>query len=228
MNYTVGEEIHLSRPVNRIGFICQAVKGKRVLDLGCWDETAWIKIYTKYWLHSELSKQASFTIGIDNSPSLPEEGVILDNSKILKGDCTDERILANFAIDIIVAGELIEHLPNTPEFLYKIKRSFPGRDLIITTPNATSWSNVLLGLLRRESTHIDHLNIYSYKTLNTLCTKQDFHDYKIIPYHVKYTEMILRSKGLKKIVVVFMEKIINFLESLFPLLSGGYIVSIKI
>jgi len=228
MNYSVGEKINIERPVNRILYICQAVKGKRVLDLGCWDETALVKVNTKYWLHNELLKQASYIIGIDNSLSLPSEGIIFDNSEIIKGDCTNEQVLEGFNIDIIVAGELIEHLPNVMEFLFTLKKIYPGKELILTTPNATSLSNILLGLIKRESMHIDHLNIYSYKTLFSLCRRSGFQCYEILPYHVRYTEMILKNKGIKRWAAIIMEKLVNAFEFLFPLLSGGYIVTIKI
>lgn len=228
LKYSVGEKITISRPVNRISYICQAVKGKKVLDLGCWDETALVKRNSKMWLHEEISNEALDTIGIDNSISIPEEGVTLKNSKILKGDCTNQTSISGFDIDVIVAGELIEHLPNAIEFLATLKKLYSGKTAILTTPNATNLSNILLALLKRESMHIDHVNIYSYKTLSSLCRRSEFKEFVITPYYVRYTEMKFNSSGLKKLLVAFMEKLINIFEFIFPLLAGGYVVIVKI
>lgn len=75
------------------------------------------------WLHEEISNQAFDTIGIDNSFSIPEEGVTLKNSKIIKGDCANKTTISGYDVDVIVAGELIEHLPNPIEFLATLKNS---------------------------------------------------------------------------------------------------------
>jgi hypothetical protein len=55
-----------------------------------------------------------------------------------------------------------------------------------------------------------------------------FNNWKIIPYHVKFTEMIERSVGIKKLFVSTSEKIVNGVEALFPLVSGGNILEIVI
>jgi hypothetical protein len=204
------------------------VKSLKVLDLGCWDETAIIKQGTKYWLRNEICNYAKLTIGIDNSDLLPKEENELKSLNIIKGDCTDEEIIGHKNIDVIVAGELIEHLPNALHFFQTIKKLYPGKMLIISTPNATSISNTLLGLFSRESMHKDHLNIFSYKTLFSLCKRSLFLDFEIIPTYVQFAELKLSSKFLKKNLVIFSEKIINLFEYLFPLLSGGYLVVIKI
>jgi hypothetical protein len=229
--YTPLEKIKVAGPVNRIQYISQACMQKRVLDLGCYDETALAKVDNETYLFSEIDKVALDHIGVDNSKLLPDEGLIFSpTSKIVKGDITD---FSKIAIDlsgteIIIAGELIEHLPNTLSFFSYLKKTFPGKKLICSTPNATNLSNILLAHFKRESCHIDHFQVYSYKTLNTLCRTAQFNSWQIIPYHVKYTEAILRSKGLKKIFVQFCEKTINLIESIFPLTAGGYLVEIDI
>lgn len=231
LTYTPLEKIHVPGPVNRIQYISNACTQKRVLDLGCYDETALAKVNNEAYLFSEIDKVALDHIGVDNSKLLPDEGLIFSpKSKIIKGDITD---LSKIAIDlsgteIIIAGELIEHLPNTLGFFTYIKQTFPGKKMICSTPNATNLSNILLAYFIRESCHIDHFQVYSYKTLNTLCRTAQFDNWQIIPYHVKYTEAILRSKGLKKLLVQFCEKTINLIESIFPLTGGGYLIEIDI
>lgn len=227
LNYQPLEYIHIPKPVSRVDYIVDACRGKRVLDLGCWDETALSKMETPFWLHRRIVSVASNVIGIDNSSSIPTEEVNIYNSIIIKGDITDKAIISGYNVDIIVAGELIEHLPNAINFFKNIKSIYSGKRLLGTTPNATNLSNVILGIIRRESTHRDHLSVYSYKTLATLCERANFSEYKIIPYLVEYTELKLRQ-GIGRSFVRFTEKLINILEHFTPMLASGYIFDVKI
>lgn len=148
----------------------------------------------------------------------------MPNSKIYRGDITDKKSIAEKDIDVIVMGEVIEHLENTLQFFRMLKEVHPGKRLICSTPNATNFSNLILGLFRRENTHHDHLSIYSYKTLNTLAQRGGFSTFDLHPYHMKYTEMILRHKGMRKYFVQFAEKSVNMVEHFNPMLAGGYIL----
>jgi hypothetical protein len=230
LKYTPLEKIKVKKPVNRIKFITEACKDNCVLDLGCLDETALNKKESGFWLFEEISKVSKKHIGIDNSSLISPTGIVYsENEKILKGDLLDfDYSSLNENIDIIVAGELIEHLPRTLDFFNLIKKSFPGKRMICSTPNATSISNIILAGIKRESSHYDHKQIYSFKTLNTLCKLSGFKYWYIIPYHVKYTEMILNSKWVMKIAAKFGQSSINTIEYLFPLFSGGFILDIEI
>jgi len=231
LKYAPLEKLPVSRTVGRIAYIRQACAGKNVLDLGCYDETALSKRDSGNYLFSEISSVAAIHIGVDNSKLLPPGGLhISDTEKILFGDIfdLDQMDFGGVDFDIIVAGELIEHLPNSLQFFANMKKSFPGKRLICSTPNATSFANMILSVFKRESAHIDHLQVYSYKTLNTLCRTVNFSQWQIIPYHIKFTEMIVESKGIKKHLVNFSESMVNGFETLFPLTSGGYIIDIVI
>ncbi|MCJ8211361.1 class I SAM-dependent methyltransferase [Mucilaginibacter sp. RS28] len=229
LKYTPVEKISVPKTVSRIKYIKAACSGKNVLDLGCYDETALIKRDSTEYLFDEISSVSKLHIGVDNSPSLPKEGLILnEREKILFGDIYDlENLGIDFnSIDIIIAGELIEHLPDTLKFFLSLKKSFAGKRLICSTPNTTSFSNILLSFFSRESAHQDHLQVYSYKTLNTLCQRSGFDSWQIVPYHVKFSEMIMNSTGVKKKIVGACESIVNGIERFFPMTAGGYILDI--
>lgn len=231
LKYTPIEKIKVARPVNRIKYISEACIAKVILDLGCFDETALTKKKSGDWLFEEISKVSKNHIGIDNSDLIPVGGIVYsENEKILKGDILEYNysIFLKDNIDLIVAGELIEHLSNTLDFFILIKEHFPGKRFICTTPNATSISNVVLAIGKRESTHQDHKQIYSFKTLNTLCKISGFKSWQIRPYYVKYTEMIMNSKYPQNLIARLGQGSINFLEYLFPLFSGGLIIDIEI
>lgn len=231
LHYTPTEKITVKRPVERIKYLANACIDKKVLDLGCYDETALVKENTGSYLFSEISKVSALHIGVDNSKLLIDNGMTYsDTVKIIYGDIynLDELNIQHVDFDVIIAGELIEHLPNTLAFFEALKKIFTGKRLICSTPNATGLHNMLFSFVKRESAHIDHLQVYSYKTLNTLCRLAGFSDWQIIPYHVKFTEMILNAKGWKKQMVKISERIINSLETVFPMTGGGYIIDITI
>jgi SAM-dependent methyltransferase len=206
-------------------------RGKTVLDVGCLDETALIKRDTEHWLHGRIGTVAKDVIGIDISEHIPPEGLPTGpNSVILRGDGVNPRpeALGQRQIDIIVAGEFIEHIESPLEFFHNLRTSFPGRELVVSTPNGSSFANTLLGLIGREVQHRDHIHIFSYKILNTLCLRAGFAEWEIIPYRFYATEMILHSSGPKRVFVRFVEASIRMVERMFPLLSFGYIVRLRL
>ena len=234
MEYTALEKIPVPKPVDRIEHIVGLVRNRRVLDLGALDETAYkAKANTRNWLHKEMAGVAARVVGIDNSALVPEQGLrLFEGSSIHRGDIGELRpVLAEHGTpEVIVAGELVEHLPDTLSFLRNLKRDCAEFDprVVITTPNACSWHNVILGLFKRESMHKDHLQIYSYKTLHTLFTRAGFSEWTIRPYHVRFTEMIQESKGAKRTAAIAFEKVVNLLERLFPTLSCGWVCEIRL
>jgi len=231
LKFTPLEKLKLQKPVDRLFYISKLCKDKRVLDIGCYDETAVkLKENNGYWLHSLIAKEAKKVIGIDSSVLIKSDIKTGPRSKIIRKDLYDlnESFAKANKVDVIVAGELIEHISDVTKFLQLIKNLYPKKILILTMPNATSLISVLLAFFNRESSHKDHIQIFSYKTLYALCMKNGFKKFKIIPYHVKFTEMYLKSSKIAKYFIKIAEKIINFGENIFPMLSGGYILKIKL
>ena len=226
--YTTLERIAVVRPVDRIAFIAARCQGKRVLDIGCLDETALNKRGTSEWLHARIASRAASVIGIDLSEHLTDEGLVTaPNARIVKGDGTRPRVPAE-DIDIIVAGEFIEHLENPLDFLRELRARYAGHELVISTPNGASLANGLMGLIGREAQHPDHLLTSTYKTLNTLCRRAGVREWEIIPYRFFATELLLGSKGAFRLVVRLVEGGIRLAERFAPLRSFGYVVRITL
>jgi SAM-dependent methyltransferase len=225
------EKIQINKPVDRLSYISKLCKDKKVLDIGCYDETA-VKLKEKsgYWLHSRIAQKAKKVIGIDSSNLIRSDIKTGRTSKIIKKDLydLDDSFARDNKIDVIVAGELIEHLPDASKFLRLMKNLYPGKMLVLTTPNATSLTNILLAMFNRESNHKDHTQIYSYKTLYSLCLKNELNKFKIIPYQVRFTEMYLKLSKFKGFFIGIAERFINFLENIFPMFSGGYMITIML
>lgn len=195
-----------------------------MLDLGCLDETAGVKRGTGFWLHERLGCAAASLTGIDASPLVPDQGIDTGFSRIVRGDVTAFAREVAGQPDVIVAGELIEHLEHPVSFLRALRHAFPGRTLILSTPNATGFTNVALAALRRESNHPDHLTVFSYKTLLQSARRAGIEEVEIIPYAVAYSEAELRARGAVRMAVSVAERAVHLIERAVPLWSAGWIL----
>lgn len=234
LEYSALEGISTPRPVDRLLFLEKQVVNKVVFDLGALDETAYqAKKSIANWLHARLSRSAKTVIGVDNSPLIPDEGIeTAHNARIVRANIFDLREMVEQygTPDIIVAGELIEHLPDTSSFLASMKTSsfLGGVELVVTTPNACCWHNLLIGLAGRESMHKDHLHVYSYKTMRTIFERNGFNIESITPYHARFPEMIEAGGRALSAGVRIFQGMVNALEVATPLLSAGWIVRTRI
>ncbi len=231
LKYETLERLQVPRPVDRVRYIAALCRGKRVLDIGCLDETALEKQQTAEWLHAQIGMVAREVIGIDSSDRLGSDGLVTGpNSHIVKGDGVrpDPNQIGAETVDVIVAGEFIEHLENPLEFIRSMKQRFPGRELVLSTPNGASFANALLASIGSEAQHPDHLLTSTYKTLNTLCRRSEAKHWEIRPYRFYATEMLLGTSGMKHMAVRAVEKIVRLFERAFPLRSFGYVVQISL
>ena len=136
----------------RIDYILKSSKEKSVLHVGCTNSP-----YTQRsiddgsLLHTKLANVASKLYGID----LDEEGInIMQNAGIKNlaaanvEDLVDKNPFDRIDFDIIIAGEIIEHLSNPGQFLDSIKPILlnPGSRLLITTVNAFNAMRFFLGM----------------------------------------------------------------------------------
>lgn len=233
--YTPLERLAVSKPVDRIEYLKECCLSKAVIDLGALDETAFMaKRGNGTWVHEEIARVASRVIGLDSSNLVPADGLITGPRSLILRSTTEQlpELLHShgYSPDVVVAGELIEHVANPLEFLSTLRHvpQLQGKSLLLTTPNATALHNVLIGMSSRESTHPDHLCILSFKTLNTLFIKAGFSGWTILPYYARFTEMHERSRGVIRGFVKTSEKLVNAGEWLFPMLSFGWIANVQI
>lgn len=135
----------------REAIIARCVAGKRTLDVGSLGQTE------EYRLWDVLSEHAGALTGIDlddaalaavtHGTDLADAAVAAD-PRILRGNMESDDLGQSF--EVIVAGDVIEHMSNPGRFLDNCRRHLePGGSLVITTPNA-KWPTVFL---RPNPTH---------------------------------------------------------------------------
>ena len=105
------------------------VKAKEVLDLGAVDHEA-DKEEGKDWLHRKIRQIATHTLGVDHAASeverLKEKGY-----NVILGGVENLQIGKEF--DVVVAGNIIEHLSNPGLFLESVKRHLKKDGVFIST-----------------------------------------------------------------------------------------------
>ncbi len=185
--------------VQRVDFIKKACIGKKVLHLGCTNYP-----YTKeslennMLLHFEIAEVAEELYGFDFDQKgidvLQESGV----KNLYRADLEKlEEVPLDETFDVIIAGEMIEHLSNPGLFLKGIQRFMHAEtNLVITTINAYSAMRFMIyGLRGRggalEPVHPDHVAYYSYKTLSLAIEREnlqvkDFLFYDLGTEHRKF------------------------------------------
>jgi SAM-dependent methyltransferase len=168
--------------VQRIDFIKEMSAGKKVLHLGCtnypYTEDS---VKNEMLLHFDLGKTAKELYGFD----FDQEGLdILSNygvKNLYQADLEKlDEVALDETFDVIIAGEMIEHLSNPGLFLKGIKRFMnQNTKLVITTINAYCAMRFLVYALRgkggsNEPVHPDHVFYYSYSTLNLLLRRENY------------------------------------------------------
>jgi SAM-dependent methyltransferase len=166
-----------TRVVLRVPEILRLCRGKKVLHLGCTDSP-----YTtrrgENLLHNKLSKvtpsEKLWGLDISSDGVSILRGMGFEN--IICGDVEDlPAALHGEKFDVIVAGEIIEHIMNPGNFLNSLKNVMgEGSELILTTVNAFSIKGTVHSFLRREKVHPDHNYYFSYKTMEQLLVKTGY------------------------------------------------------
>lgn len=123
-----------SARIDKEQYILDACRGKSVLDLGCVRHRACFAKDDPHWLHGGIAKVARRCLGVDY---LRDEVAALKalGFDVVWGDVT-RPLDVRERFEVIVAGDLIEHLTNFEGFFANCERLLePQGRLILTTPN---------------------------------------------------------------------------------------------
>jgi 2-polyprenyl-3-methyl-5-hydroxy-6-metoxy-1,4-benzoquinol methylase len=157
---------------NRTEFILDLVReAVSIAHIGCTDAP-----YTRYrlahgeLLHAQLLALNPRTVGIDVDlhgiavlqDAFPDS--VTELADVTASGGMPDHLLGAF--DLVVAGEVLEHVPDPGSFLVGARQLLTqnGR-LCVTVPNACSPKIGLRSMLGREAVHPDHLTYYGPRTL---------------------------------------------------------------
>jgi SAM-dependent methyltransferase len=144
---------------DRVEYLCGMARGKRVLDIGVVNHMA-STAEDPDWLHGRVTAVADYCFGIDvvadGIRSLRERGFNVAVCDITSKDV--QSIAESF--DLIICGELIEHLGN-PSALFEAARRLllPGGRLVLTTPNPFYLGRLLRHLFNASRENVDHVTM---------------------------------------------------------------------
>lgn len=175
-------EVPNAEVVDRATFILGRAKGKVVLDVGASGA-----------LHEAICKVAKKVYGIDRpKPMLEHQHMYVGCSAVLEPDHNGEMrekevmhfmdldeiggvIPFHADVELVVCGEVIEHLGNPLYFLQRLRTTYPGVPVIVTVPNAFSdIARKHLACDEWENVNIDHVTWYSWRTLRTLVERAGY------------------------------------------------------
>ncbi len=165
----------------RLDTIRKKTRGKKVLDVGCVDHRS-ANEQGEEWLHRVIREQASELVGLDFEADEVRK-LIERGYNIVHGDAEVKDLGQTF--DVVVAGELIEHLENPGLFLRNMRKHLvPGGELILTTPNPfypKRLAEILVG--RQAQVNPQHVSWFCPQTLKTMMARTGFVDIEITPFN---------------------------------------------
>jgi len=147
---------------DRIAFLEARCRGRRVLDIGCVAHST-ERMRDASWLHGRLARVAGTCLGVD---VLPEAVELMNRSgyEVVLHDITTGAgpLEDRGPFDVIVAGELIEHIPSV-DALFRLAAALLAPDgiMVLTTPNPYAPHRVRAGQRGVVWENVDHI-VYAF------------------------------------------------------------------
>ncbi|MER6059612.1 methyltransferase domain-containing protein [Streptomyces sp. NPDC001792] len=166
--------------------------GRRVLHVGCADHPLTEeRLRDGSILHAKLMKDAAEVLGVD----VDREGIELLRTHLggryLVQDFSDSQgavMAAEFKPDVILAGDVIEHVRDAASFLRGVSALMhevgDGVELILSTPNGLGVKTLLNTLAGVEGIHPDHVYVFTPASLARLVSDCGLAPHRWYFYHV--------------------------------------------
>ena len=192
----------MKEPIFRVDEILRYCKGKSVLHFGFVQHADQYEesIAKNNWAHGWINTVATRLVGIDYLKDDVEKIRSKYGYEVYYGDAMDlESCELDEQFDVVICGELIEHLTNPGLMLEGIKRFMKKEGiLIITTPNV--WGKTYVHQAKtsneQEWVNAEHVQWYSFFTLSNTIERHGFdkvlYDYY---YHFYTYNSYFKSSG---------------------------------
>ena len=208
----------LSKPYqNRIAMFQEYSRGKTVLHLGC-SSGGFLqeRLARGDLLHSLLNDVASELHGIDIHEESIEMLRDIGFNNLYIADVQDGKIDINKQFDMIVAGDILEHITKPGCMLEAMKPLLkPDGKLLLSTNNAFGLNYQIRRWLGIYTEHPEHVAFYSPETLRHLFER---HEYTVDAVFGAYTVPPYTLK--KKLLFIFGRP----LYKQFPVLAGTLVI----
>ncbi|WP_297527361.1 class I SAM-dependent DNA methyltransferase [Thiohalobacter sp.] len=217
---THGVSTSVKTYISRPDFLSELCQEKAILHLGCSSGShIRARLNRGTLLHATLASYARSLYGIDiDRASLDIMRNELGYDNLFEGDVQKlEEVPIDRTFDIVLAGDLLEHVTCPGAMLEGVKRFLdnPSGKFVISTNNAFGLHFQIRRWLGRYVEHIEHVCFYSPETLVNLFQR---HGYKIEALYGAYTEPPTTMKQKLKFAVGVP------LFKLFPHLAGTLVV----
>jgi 2-polyprenyl-3-methyl-5-hydroxy-6-metoxy-1,4-benzoquinol methylase len=177
-DFTQLDMVHRLPPatlVDRFSYLCALAQRRRVVHVGFVDAGCQLlNEQSGAWLHEHLAGAAAELVGLDLDVAGVEDARRRGYAAHAV-DCRDieaVRALGLEPADLVVAGEVIEHLDDPGSFLDGLHALVaPGGLLVVTTPNAAGLVNAAALLGNYEVNHPDHVVLFTCTTLDAMLTR---------------------------------------------------------
>lgn len=167
--------------VHRQDFIENRCRGKRVLDLGmvaatCEPTEQRIQFFPSS-LHFRLAKVTCRLVGVDHAQSeIDEIKARFPNLTLYAGDVQElTRVVPIENFDVVVMGNLIEHLSNPGLALDQLHPYLTeNSEIIVTCPNGFGLPRLVRFCAGLFQEGLDHVQSYTKHTLANLLTRHGY------------------------------------------------------
>ena len=145
-------------PTTRNDLVANLVRGKAVLDIGCVDHDFDLADKST-WLHGIIARSARYVLGVDYDDAgiqkMRDAGYNVTQVDITRDMAA---VAKEGPFDIIVAGEIIEHV-RSPQAVLDLAPHLltPQGQMLITTPNPYALWRVRNGQHGRSFENVDHV-----------------------------------------------------------------------
>lgn len=133
--------------VPKADFVVEHCRDREVLDVGCINHSASVAIgMGEDWLHRRIQRVARSVTGLDILAADAEE-LNRRGFDVVVADAQDFDLGRTF--DVVVGGDIIEHLSDIGGFLRSVRRHMtPESLLVLTTPNPFNFAQMAQVVLR--------------------------------------------------------------------------------
>jgi len=143
---------------NRVGYLEALASGKDVLDVGVVDHCPRAQ-HRSDWLHDRIVRTAKSVLGLDVLASEVER-LGHEGYQVRLMDFTDAVPEGNY--DLIVCGEVIEHVPSPQKIFRSATRVLrPGGRIVLTTPNPYFTRRIFDSIRHVSRDSADHVALFS-------------------------------------------------------------------